>query len=369
MRGVNQTLRQPALYGLKSTALLASATARNNPVSLVLWLLMGMVAVALTPDVVRWALLDATWFANDRQGCDPDGACWAFVVNRLPQFAFGFFPPSERWRAAVALCAPIFALAIALGPYFRFRTAIVIAVLALYPLMATLLLHGEAVGLPVVPTAQWGGMTMTVYVGTVAFVLAFPIGLLLALGRLSGLPAVRTLVTVFIEIWRGLPLIAVLFISVIMVPLILPPGTSFPRLALALVGITLYTAAYLAEVFRGGLQSLGSGQGEAAAALGFNYWTSRGYILIPQAVRAVLPGILNTVVALFKDTTYVLVVGLFDFLNIVNAAIADPRWLGLAAEGYIFVGLFYWAFCFFLSKVSASLERRMGRGRASAARL
>ncbi|MDZ7601033.1 MAG: amino acid ABC transporter permease [Hoeflea sp.] len=342
--------------------------AAESPVSLILWLALALGAAWILPGLVSWALLDATWVAEDRSGCDPSGACWAFIVNRLPQFGFGFFPPQERWRAAVALAWPVAALAVALGPAFRGRSGLVAGALAAYPLGATLVLWGEPLGLRGVGTAQWGGMTMTVYVGTVAFVLAFPVGLVLALGRRSSLPALRVLSTVFIEVWRGLPLIAVLFISVVMVPFLLPPGTELPRLALALVGITLYTSSYLAEVFRGGLQSLGKGQAEAAAALGFTYWTAQGYILIPQAIRAVIPGILNTVVALFKDTTYVLVVGLFDFLNIVNAAVADPHWLGLATEGYIFVGIVYWSFCFLLSRVSARIERDMARGAAREAR-
>lgn len=340
---------------------------RDRPFSILVWAVFALIAAMLVPVFLEWAVFDATWSAESRQGCNPDGACWAFIISRWPQFAFGFFPPEERWRAAIALFAPIVALAVALGPAFRWRTPIVIFILAGYPISSSLILQGELLGLTPVPTTQWGGMTMTVYVGTVAFVSAFPIGFLLALARMSRLPALHLLATGFIEAWRGLPLIAVLFIAVVMVPLILPPGIEFPRLALALIGITLYTASYLAEVFRGGLQSIGKGQGEAAAALGFTFWNAQAYILVPQAIRAVLPGILNTVIALFKDTTYVLVVGLFDFLNIVTAAIADPEWLGLATEGYVFVGIVYWSFCFFLSRVSGSLERRLGRGHASAA--
>jgi len=360
--------RNPPPVGPKpNLAWSAFKTLRDRPFSMAVWAIFLLALAMLAPALLQWAIIDATWSAENRQGCDPDGACWAFVISRLPQFAFGFFPSQERWRAAIALLAPIIALGLALGPAFRWRTLIVVVVLATYPIFSTLILHGELLGLTLVPTTQWGGMTMTVYVGTVAFVSAFPIGFLLALARTSRLPALYVLATAFIEVWRGLPLIAVLFIAVVMVPLILPPGTEFPRLALALIGITLYTSSYLAEVFRGGLQSIGKGQGEAAAALGFTFWNAQAYILIPQAIRAVLPGILNTVVALFKDTTYVLVVGLFDFLNIVTAAIADPQWLGLATEGYVFVGLVYWSFCFFLTRVGDSLERRLGEGQSRAA--
>lgn len=346
----------------RSVTEIIACALREQPGSLMLWGVASAGLLWILPDFIRWAITDATWIADSRDGCATGGACWAFVLNRLPQFAFGFFPTEERWRSAFALALPVVALALALGPRIAFRKALVVTLFGSYPILATAVLWGVPLGLPPVPTTQWGGMTMTVYAGTVAFVLAFPLGLLLALGRLSRLPVLRLFSTVFIEVWRGLPLIAVLFISVVMVPLIVPPGTEFPRLTLALVGLTLYTASYLAEVFRGGLQSLDLGQTEAAAALGFTFWTAQGFILLPQAIRAVIPGILNTVVALFKDTTYVLVIGLFDFLNIVNAAVADPRWLGLATEGYIFVGLVFWSFCFLLSQVSARVEHRMGQG-------
>lgn len=335
------------------------AWGRANPLSLIGWVLIAWLAYETVPALLRWAVFDATLFAEDRRGCDPSGACWAFVLNRLPQFAFGFYPEGERWRAVLAILAPLIALALVVGPGFRRRGQIVIAVLALYPVAATLLLVGGYFGLTPVPARQWGGFLLTIYIGTTAFVLAFPTGLLLALGRTSRLPALRALATATIELWRGLPLIAVLFIAVIMLPLILPPGVELPRIALALAGLTLYVASYLAEVFRGGLQSLGKGQAEAAAAVGFGFWTAQAYIIMPQAIRVAMPGMLNTTIALFKDTTYVLVIGLFDFLNIVNAAVADPKWVGLAAEGYILVGVVFWCLCFLLASVSRSLEAGM----------
>lgn len=340
--------------------------AHGHPVSLALWILLAFGTYQLGGLLFNWAVLNATWSAPDRAGCNPDGACWAFIINRLPQFAFGFFPEELRWRAWIVLLAPLILLVHCMTPSFKGRMPLILRGFGLYPVLGPLLLAGGFLGLEAVPATLWGGLLLTVLVGTICFTLSFPIGILFALGRVSKLPIVRILSTGFIEVWRGLPLVAILFMSVIMVPLMLPPGTEFPRLALAMTGITLYSSAYLAEVVRGGLQGLEKGQGEAASAVGFGFWGTQIYIVLPQALRSVLAGIVNAVIALIKDTTYVIVVGLFDFLNIVTAALADARWLGLTAEGYIFVGIVYWIICFTLSKVSAELERRSPRNISAA---
>jgi general L-amino acid transport system permease protein len=245
---------------------------------------------------------------------------------------------------------------LAVVPEFRGRRIVMAAGFCLYPLFAFTLLAGGLPGLPEVSTERWGGLTLTMLVGMSAFVLSFPIAIVLALARTSSLPALRLVAAGFIEFWRGLPLVAILFMSVIMLPLFLPPGVEAPRLSLALAGITLYSAAYLAEVVRGGLQGIGRGQYEAAGALGFGFWSMQGYVVMPQALRSVVPAIVNTAIALFKDTTYVMVVGLFDLLNIVVAGLSDANWIGLATEGYIFVGVIYWTICFGMSRMSARFE-------------
>ncbi|RTM05528.1 MAG: amino acid ABC transporter permease [Hyphomicrobiales bacterium] len=338
-----------------------SAPVAANPFGTLFTLGLAYLAFRLGTRIIDWAVVDATWVASDRTGCDPNGACWAFVVSRLPQFAFGFYPEAQRWRAWIVLIAPPVLLILAMAPDFRGRLKVVVTGFGLYPFVAFLLLAGGVTGLEPVPSDKWGGLLLTMLVGTSAFVLSFPLAIMLALGRLSKLPAIRILSAGCIELWRGMPLVAILFMSVIMLPLFLPPGIETPRVGLAMTGITLYSSAYLAEILRGGLQSVGRGQTEAAGALGFGYWTTQGYVVMPQALRAVLPGIVNSAIALFKDSTYVMVVGLFDFLNIVTAGLSDARWLGLATEGYIFVGLVYWSFCFALSQVSARLERDADR--------
>ncbi|MGF7007669.1 amino acid ABC transporter permease [Aminobacter sp. BE322] len=342
------------------------ATVVANPFGTAVSLGLAYLAWTLGLRIIDWAFVNATWVATDRAGCNPDGACWAFIVNRLPQFAFGFYPEAERWRAWMVLVTPPLLLLLAMAPDFPGRSKVLVGGFCAYPVLAFALLAGGVLGLAAVPSEKWGGLLLTMVVGIGAFVFSFPIAILLALGRASKLPAIRLIATGFIEFWRGMPLIAILFMSVIMLPLFLPPGVEFPRLTLAMTGITLYSAAYLAEVARGGLQSVGRGQSEAANALGFGFWAMQGYIIMPQALRAVLPGIVNSAISLLKDTTYVMVVGLFDLLNIVTAALSDPAWLGLATEGYVFVGLVFWSLCFGLSQVSARMERDSERAQSRA---
>ena len=347
------------------------ATVVRHPFSLLVSLALLYVAWIVGERIVSWGIVHATFIAADRSGCDPAGACWAFIVNRLPQFAFGFYPEAERWRALLVVLAPPALMLLAVVPEFRGRRIVMAAGFCLYPLLAFTLLVGGLPGLPEVSTEKWGGLTLTMLVGMSAFVLSFPIAIVLALARTSSLPALRLVAAGFIEFWRGLPLVAILFMSVIMLPLFLPPGVEAPRLSLALAGITLYSAAYLAEVVRGGLQGIGRGQYEAAGALGFGFWSMQGYVVLPQALRSVVPAIVNTAIALFKDTTYVMVVGLFDLLNIVVAGLSDAHWIGLATEGYIFVGVIYWTICFGMSRMSARFEhceqRRQPAGAAAGA--
>lgn len=354
-------LSAPSRLARRSGKLLASAT--RHPFSLLVSLAILYVAWIAGERIVSWGLLHATFIAADRSGCDPAGACWAFVVNRLPQFAFGFYPDAERWRALLVVLAPPALMLLSVVPEFRGRRAFMAAGFCLYPLLAFALLAGGLPGLPEVSTEKWGGLTLTMLVGMSAFVLSFPIAIMLALARTSHLPALRLVAAGFIEFWRGLPLVAILFMSVIMLPLFLPPGMEAPRLSLALAGITLYSAAYLAEVVRGGLQGIGRGQYEAAGALGFGFWSMQGYVVLPQALRSVVPAIVNTAIALFKDTTYVMVVGLFDLLNIVVAGLSDAHWIGLATEGYVFVGAIYWTVCFSMSRMSARFEHSGQRSR------
>ncbi len=224
--------------------------------------------------LLAWAVVDATWNATDRSGCNPEGACWAFIVNRLPQFLFGFYPAEERWRAVLPLITPLIFMMLVAVPALRHGKVIALAGFVLYPFAAVLLLGGGVLGLEPVSSELWGGLTLTMLIFTSSFGLALPIGIGLALARTSTMPVLRVFATGFIEFWRGLPLIAILFMSVIMLPLFLPPGVDSPRLLLAMVGITFFASSYLAEVIRGGLNGIDLGQYRAAQAIGLCSSTS-----------------------------------------------------------------------------------------------
>lgn len=319
--------------------------------------LVGGLAFLLWP-LFRWAIVDADFAGTERGACSGEGACWVFVKLRLGQFIFGFYEASERWRPMLVMVLWALTLgSLALGRRLK-RWAYPLIVIGL-PLLSWALLDGSWLGLPHVETTRWGGLLLTLVISVVGITLSLPLGIILALGRRSSLPLVRFSSVAFIELWRGVPLITVLFMASVMLPLFLPPGAEVNKLLRVLVGVTLFTAAYMAEVVRGGLQAVPKGQYEAAQALGLRRWQSLGFVVLPQALRTVIPSIVNTFIGLFKDTSLVLIVGMFDILGMVQAATTDPYWLGFAREGYIFAGALFWIFCFGMSRFSLRLERRL----------
>ena len=324
---------------------------------LCIWFLWEVV-----PPLVRWALLDADFIGTSREDCISGGACWVFIKARFWQFMYGFYPVDQRWRVNTAFLILILALVPLFVPQVRHKLALAAGILVLYPIVAYCLFHGGVLGLPVVPTALWGGLFLTLVIAGVGIVASLPLGILFALGRRSDMPVVRAVCITFIEVMRGVPLITILFMASVMLPLFLPEGVNFDKLLRALVGVALFAAAYMAEVVRGGLQAIPNGQYEAAKALGLSYWKIMGLIVLPQALRIVIPGIVNTFIGLFKDTTLVLIIGLFDLLGMVQAALTDAAWLGFALEGYVFAGFMFWIFCFAMSRYSMRLERRLSAG-------
>ncbi|HKM63700.1 MAG TPA: amino acid ABC transporter permease [Acidisphaera sp.] len=323
--------------------------------------LITLAALALTvPPLVRWAVTNATITGVTRAACGPDGACWTFIRVHLPLFLVGRYPADERWRLGAAALVVI-ACAI---PLFRRHTRhaglSVILLLTAAPVLAGVLLAGGVPGLPAVDTSLWGGLLLDVVISYVVVAGSLPLGVLLALGRRSQLPVVRTLSVGFIELWRGVPLLTVLFMSAVMVPLFMPGGVSVDRLVRAMVALVLFNAAYMAEVVRGGLQGVQSGQDEAAFSLGLHWAQVQTFVVLPQALRIVVPGIINTVVDLFKDVTLVTIIGLTDLLGAVDQALKDPAWLGFATEGYVFSALMFFVCCFAMSAYGRSVERRMG---------
>jgi len=316
----------------------------------------------IVPPIIEWAIINADWTGNTRDDCTREGACWVFVQTRFSQFMYGFYPPELRWRVdATAWLAIIGAAPLFLRQMPQKARYGIVLMLA-YPLVAYWLLHGGFLGLETVPTSRWGGLMLTIVIAAVGIAGALPLGILLALGRRSNMPAIRVLCVTFIEFWRGVPLITVLFMSSVMLPLFLPEGMNLDKLMRAMVMVVFFEAAYVAEVVRGGLQAIPKGQYEAAAAMGLGYWRSMILVILPQALKMVIPGIVNTFIALFKDTSLVIIIGLFDFLNSIKRATSDPAWLGMSTEGYVFAALVYWIFCFGMSRYSMHLERKLDTG-------
>ena len=313
------------------------------------------------PPLWNWSVTGATWMAENRRGCLPSGACWAFIKARLGLFFYGGYPIEQRWRVNLAA---ILMLAALLGCLFarRQRTLWFVLLLGVMPLASGLLLVGGVAGLALVPTADWGGLMLNAVLSFVAIAGAIPLGTALAFGRRSGLPFVRGLCTVMIEFWRGVPLLGVLFMGLVLLPMVLPNGVTVDNLVRALVVLTLFTSAYMAEIVRGGLQGVPHGQREAAAALGLHPLQANMAVVLPQAMRVALPGIVNVVVDLFKDTTLVSVVGLFDLMGVVNQSLKDQSWLGLANEGYAFAALLFFGCCLLMSLAGSVLERRLRVG-------
>ncbi len=306
------TLWRQRLFGGPVTALTTIVL-----VALMIW--------AFTP-LVRWALIDATWSGTTRADCKAGGACWVFIRARFGQFIYGFYPVGERWRVNLFLLGAVAAVLPAFLLTGRARLIAAASALLIAPPLGVWLMAG-GYGLTPVESRQWGGLALTLFISVYAALIAVPLGILMALGRQSRLPVIRVLSVVFIEFWRGVPIITVIFLASLLLPLIMPAGVGVDRLARAVIGLGFVIAAYMAEAVRGGLQALPKGQGEAAAALGLGYWQTTGLIILPQALRISLPAMTNEFIALIKNTTLVLVVSILDLLGIAQASLADPAWV------------------------------------------
>ena len=308
------------------------------------------------PSILNWFIFDADFAGNKKQDCTSGGACWVFVKVWLNRFVYGMYPDTEQWRINTAF----FMLFSLVGASFfvptKLKKYLLLFLLFIYPIIGLKLISGGDFGLKFIETGAWGGLSLTFIVSAFALILCFPIGMFLALGRRSKLPAIRYSSIGFIELWRGVPLITVLFMSAVMFPMFLPDGTYVDKLIRVLVAITLFEAAYMAEVIRGGLQALPKGQYEAAKSLGMGYWRMHFLIVLPQALKLVIPGIANTFLALVKDTPLIFVVGLSEVVGMLQMAKTNPKWLGFAMEGYIFASIIFWAICYAMSKYSQYLE-------------
>lgn len=358
----------------------AGAWSRKNlfatPVDTALTVLALLALAWFLPQILNWLFFDAVWTGTDRTACLTvdqggqlpagwSGACWPFVLNRFGYFMFGRYPVDERWR--VILCGALFLVLLVplLTPRIPFKRLNAILFFGIFPFVAFFLLVGGWFGLPYVETPLWGGLMVTLVLSYVGIVVSLPLGIILALGRRSKMPIVKLLSVIFIETVRGVPLVTVLFMAAFMLPLFVPPGTTFDKLLRALIGVALFSSAYMAEVIRGGLQAIPRGQYEGADSLGLGYWQKMGLIVMPQALKLVIPGIVNSFISLFKDTTLVLIISMFDLLGAVKQSISgDPTWATpqTAKTGYVFAAAIFWIFCFGMSRYSQYMERRLDTG-------
>jgi general L-amino acid transport system permease protein len=316
--------------------------------------------------IINWAIFRGVWTAPDRELCNVEGAgaCWPFIKARAVQWVYGFYPVAERWRVDLVYLIGAVSLAGLLIPAIPLKTWNALFFFAAYPVIAFFLLFGGRFGLTVVETDQWGGLLVTLVLSVTAIVVSAPLGILLALGRRSNMPIVSLLSTIFIETVRGVPLVLVLFMAANMFPLFMPPGVNPDKLLKAVIGTALFASAYMAEIIRGGLQAIPKGQYEGAQSIGLSYAKTMGLIIMPQALKVVIPSIVNNFISLFKDTSLVTVVGLFDLLGMVQTGFNDPKWASAQTSntGYFALALIYWTFCFSMSRYSQFIERRLNTG-------
>jgi general L-amino acid transport system permease protein len=329
---------------------------------------MGIVGlVALLWPTVGFLLIDAVWRGTERTDCLPEtvghrvGACWPFIAAKFDQLMYGFYPADQRWRANLVYGLGALLLAPLLVPRVGYKTLNAVLFFGAFPLVAGVLLLGGVFGLQEVETRLWGGLLVTLVISYAGIVGSLPLGILLALGRRSDLPVVRSASVVFIEFWRGVPLITVLFFATYMLPLFLPGNWKIDGLVRVLIGVILFSAAYLAEVVRAGLQAIPRGQFEGAMALGLGYWRMMGLVILPQALRLVIPGLVNSFIALFKDTTLVLIVAIFDLLGQLRASFSDPNWATPVTlfTGFAFAGMIYFVVSFAMSRYAMFTEQRL----------
>ena len=331
----------------------------NLPSSVATIVMLGL-AVWLVPQLLDWAVFKAVVVANAEQ-CQAArgvGACWGVVTEKYRLIIFGRYPFEQQWRPEVATIALV-ALLVASCVRTFWKPWLLLLWVAVLALFFTLM-KGGVLGLMPVETDRWGGLPLTIMLATLSIVFAFPLSIAVALGRRSKMPAIKTVCVIYVELIRGVPLISVLFMASFMFPLFMPPGTSIDVLLRVLVGITLFAAAYMAEIVRGGLQAIPKGQQEAADTLGLSYWQAQRKIILPQALALVVPGVMNNFISIFKDTSLVTIVSLYELTGAMGLALnSDADWRPFKIEAYLFIAAIYFAFCFSMSRYSLWIEKRL----------
>jgi general L-amino acid transport system permease protein len=337
-----------------------------TPVSGVAGILIAALVIYVTWLMIDWALIRAVWSAPDRELCNAPGAgaCWPFAVAKAHQWVYGFYPFEERWRVNIVFLIGAIALVCLLIPSLPYKGWTAFFMFGIYPVISFFLLVGGYFGLTYVETTQWGGLLVTLVLSLTSMVMSFPLGILLALGRRSTMPIVSLLSTVFIEVVRGVPLVLVLFMAANMFPLFMPPGVNPDKLLIAMLGMGLFASAYMAEIFRGGLQAIPKGQYEGAQAVGLSYWKMMLLVVMPQAIKIVIPSIVSNFIGLFKDTSLVTTISILDMLGIMQTGFNDAKWASAqtANTGYFVLAVVFWVFCFAMSRYSQFIERKLNTG-------
>jgi general L-amino acid transport system permease protein len=326
----------------------------GTPLNTVLTILTLAFLAWLLPPLARWLVIDAIWSGTAQDCAAHSGACWAFVSAKLRFIVFAFYPPEWQWRPLLVMVLLVSLLAATALPRFWRRETLVA-----WPVVIGLcwLLMSGAGLLPAVPSNQWGGLPVTLLVWTVCFGLSVPLAVLLALARRSRMGGLRTLAIVFIELMRGIPMLAILYVAMLLLPMAVPGGQHIDKTMRAIIMITLFWSAYVAEVVRAGLQAIPAGQGEAAAALGLGYWRTMQLVILPQALRQVIPGMVNLAIGFLLATSLLAVIGILDLLNAARASATDPKWLGFYDEAYLVAAVVYFVLCFGGSRYSRWLEK------------
>ncbi len=348
--------------GVRSLDILNKNINSNN-FNALLTLFTIFIIIKSIPPMLDWFILEANFVGNSKDDCTGEGACWVFIKVWFNRFMYGLYPDAHQWRINTAFLILFAVVGVSFFVSEKLKKYFILFLVFVFPFLGIKLISGGSFGLEYVESAAWGGLSLTFIISAFAILFCFPIGVILALGRRSSLPAIRYISIGFIELWRGVPLITVLFMSAVMFPMFLPDGTFIDKLIRVLIAITLFEAAYMAEVVRGGLQALPKGQYEAAKSLGMGYWRMNALIILPQALKLVIPGIANTLLALVKDTPLIFVVGLMELAGMIGLAKTNPKWLGMAMEGYVFAGLVFWIICYAMSRYSQNLEKKLSTER------
>lgn len=329
----------------------------------ILTLILAICICFVIPSTLNWLIFKANFVGNSPEACTSGGACWIFVRMRFNQFMYGFYPRDLQWRINLSYIIGILSIFTFVFVGKKYKKWCGLFLFVLFPCIAFILYSGNMFGLEEVDTYNWGGLHLTLVIAVTSIACSLPIGILLALCRNSHLFTARIISIIFIELWRGVPLISVLFMASVLIPMFFSQDMHIDKVLRALIGITLFFSAYMAEVIRDSLKATPKGQFEAANSLGFSYFHTMSFIILPQALKIAIPEIVNIFITLFKKTTLVSLIGLFDFLGMVQASNADPKWAAYGLEGYVFAAFVYWLFCFTMSRCSIHLEHKLNVGR------